>query len=212
MRHHRVLREGIFHTAVTAGYRQRNFHQGSIDDVKSRMDDMLIAFAEYGLTFDTLVLATAWGTSREKTTPSQVLDYLGVLMQHADSKGFPVNSVSLADTIGRADPTDIGDLIHQVKIEWPKLVIRIHLHSSLGTADERIHSAIEGGIDQWEAAWGGVGGSPFAQRPEANMDIRSLVRVYRQRGLEHGLNMEEIEKTIQFLRQRTIREIADITM
>jgi len=59
-------------------------------------------------------------------------------------------------------------------------------------------------------AWGGVGGPPFAEKPGGNMDIRSLAKVYRKRGLDHGLNIEEMERTIQFLRQRTTREIVDI--
>jgi len=59
-------------------------------------------------------------------------------------------------------------------------------------------------------AWGGVGGSPFAEKPGGNMDIRSLVKVYRKRGLDHRLDIEEMERTGQFLRQRTTREIVDI--
>ena len=104
-----------------------------------------------------------------------------------------------------------GNIVQAVSAIVKEPGLRLELNS-LGTADERIHSAIEGGVDQWEAAWGGVGGSPFAQNPAANMDIRSLVRVYRQRGLDHGLNMEEIYQVIDFLREQTNRHIIDIEM
>jgi hydroxymethylglutaryl-CoA lyase len=205
-----MAREGIFLTAATSGYREKNYRQRSLEHVEQKMARLIAAFKAHGLPFSTLLLSTAWGDRGEALTDEQTIGFLEQLMAFAEGQGLPVQGITLADTVGVAKPEAVGSLIRRLKSVRPDVLVRAHLHPLPEMTEPSIHAAIEAGVDQWEAAWGGAGGSPFASEPGGNMDIRSLVKVYNDRGLEHGMNVEEIGRTIRFLEKHTQRQIPDI--
>ena len=205
--HSRLLREGIFHTAATSNYRRKNYRQRSIAHALEKMNRLMDAFQRHRLQFDTLVLSTAWGESGEPRPPSQVIAYLERLLESAAKRGLPVHSVTLADTVGHAAPADIAFLFSAVKAAWPDIKIRAHLHPRPGSAEECIDAALDSGVDGWEAAWGGLGGSPFAAGAGGNLDIRSLMKVYEKRGLDHGLHPGAVKSILDLIEKHTRRRV-----
>lgn len=210
LKHPVITREGIFHTAATPTYRLKNYHQHSPDHALEKMEELLQSFRKHGLSFNTLTLSTAWGDREEAISEDQTLAYLEQLLAAAKKQGFAVQALTLADTAGCAVPAGLSSLIKKVKASWPELLVRVHLHPEPQIAEASIHACLEGGVQHWEAAWGGIGGSPFAPHAGGNLDIRWLIKVYRERGLDHGFNLEEINPVLRFLRQHTGRSIPDI--
>ena len=210
LKHSAIAREGIFHTAATPTYRLKNYSQQSPEHALEKMAGLLEFFRKHGLQFNTLALSTAWGDREETISENQTLAYLGQLLAAAQKQGFPVQSLTLADTAGCAAPESLESLIKKVKTTWPEVRVRVHLHPEPQKAEASIHACLEGGVQGWEAAWGGLGGSPFAAGAGGNLDIRWLVKVYRQRGLDPGFNLEEIHPTLRFLRQHADRSIPDV--
>ena len=157
-------------------------------------------------------MSTAWGERGEASSDEQTLDYLGRLLASAKGQGFPVYSVTLADTAGCASPKAVKKLIKKVKTFWPEVLVRVHLHPEPKTAEDCIRAAIEGGVEQWEAAWCGLGGSPFASEPGGNLDIRSLIKIYNEYHLKHGFNEEEVNRIVNFLREHTERDIPAVKL
>ena len=210
--HPRIAREGIFHTAATVKYRAKNFNQHSVSDMLTRMDDAIAGFKRRELCFDTLSLSTAWGEESEAATVENVVDFVRMLRVHSSEAGLPLKAVSLADTVANDTPDSIDRLIRGIRTDWPEAVLRLHLHPAHELARECVEAALDAGVDQWEAAWGGLGGSPLADNSSGNLDIRWLVKVYEDRHMDHGFDVEEIPRIIQYLRQHTRREIADIPL
>lgn len=75
--------------------------------------------------------------------------------------GIP--SISLADTIGAAQPILINSLLRFVVPKCHQSEVGIHLHSTRADAAAKILAAYEAGCRRFDSAMGGLGGCPFAQ-------------------------------------------------
>lgn len=74
-----------------------------------------------------------------------------------------VTQISLADTVGRATPKLIADLVSDVMAVHEDTEIGVHLHSNPAMVGEKIRAAYRAGCRRFESAIAGLGGCPFAQ-------------------------------------------------
>lgn len=209
--HPRLLREGIFHTAVTPSYREKNYNQTTEDKVLEKLHASMDYFEKHALKFDTLVLSTAWGEPAHKISKDETVSFAGKLVEAAVASGAKIQSVTLADTEGVASPEELADMFCAFRTSWPDILLRAHLHPATDKSEEAIYACFDV-VDEWEASWCGLGGSPFAQKPGGNLDIRWLIKVFNSKGLEHGFQMNEVLKTIEFLKMSVKREIMEISL
>lgn len=196
-----LVKEGLFHTALTEKYRRDNYRQTDNSSVIKRMGHLLEKFKEYDLPFTMITLSTAFGDRGEHVTPDDAIRFLAPLFEHAKKNGKEIESISIADTVGEASPTDIKIIIDRIKKEWPQLCTKIHLHPIKQQADDCIHAALDAGVHQFEATWSGLGGSPYSDHAGGNLDIASIVEIYRERKLEHGFNLDAIKDLQDYLKQ-----------
>jgi hydroxymethylglutaryl-CoA lyase len=96
--------------------------------------------------------------------------------------GLGVSSLSLADTIGAAEP----DLIHRVlsAVLCDCKDVGVHLHSTPAGARAKVLAAYDTGCRRFDSAIGGLGGCPFAQdKLVGNVPTEEVLRALQQRGL-----------------------------
>jgi hydroxymethylglutaryl-CoA lyase len=74
-----------------------------------------------------------------------------------------VHTISLADTVGVASPTQIREVVSAVMSKFDYLDIGVHLHSRPDEAAAKILAAYDAGCRRFDSAIGGLGGCPFAQ-------------------------------------------------
>jgi hydroxymethylglutaryl-CoA lyase len=77
--------------------------------------------------------------------------------------GLGVTCVSLADTIGAAEPDLIARVVAAVLRRCGDTEMGVHLHSTPGAAAAKVLAAYDAGCRRFDAAIGGLGGCPFAQ-------------------------------------------------
>lgn len=95
-----------------------------------------------------------------------------------------VRSISLADTVGMADPEVIHEVVAAVVSGSPGCEIGVHLHSTHTGAAAKVRAAYEAGCRRFDAALGGLGGCPFAQdQLVGNIPTEEVVRALGQRGV-----------------------------
>ncbi len=95
-----------------------------------------------------------------------------------------VRSISLADTVGMADPKLIHEVVAAVVRRSPNNEIGVHLHSTRAEAAAKVMAAYDAGCRRFDAALGGLGGCPFAQdRLVGNIATEEVVRALEQRGV-----------------------------
>lgn len=74
-----------------------------------------------------------------------------------------ITEISLADTVGLANPIQIADVLSAVIKEFDHIEIGAHLHARPAEAPEHIRAAFQAGCRRFDSAIGGLGGCPFAQ-------------------------------------------------
>jgi hydroxymethylglutaryl-CoA lyase len=96
-----------------------------------------------------------------------------------------VRTVSLADTVGHADPEQIGELVSAVLSKYGYLEIGVHLHSRPAEAGAKILAAFDAGCRRFDSALGGLGGCPFAQDAlVGNVPTETVTEALRSRGAD----------------------------
>jgi len=96
-----------------------------------------------------------------------------------------IRSISLADTVGRATPEQIREVVSAVIGQYGYLEIGVHLHSRPEQAMEKVLAAYDAGCRRFDSALGGLGGCPFAQDTlVGNIPTESVMTALGQRGVE----------------------------
>jgi hydroxymethylglutaryl-CoA lyase len=93
-----------------------------------------------------------------------------------------IRSISLADTVGVADPDLIRRVVQPVINAHPEYDIGVHLHSAPEAAAEKVLAAYDAGCRRFDSAIGGLGGCPFAQDTlVGNIPTESVIAALQQR-------------------------------
>jgi len=99
--------------------------------------------------------------------------------------GMGIDSVSLADTAGVAEPELIQRAVAAALRECRACEVGVHLHSTRAGAMAKVLAAYNSGCRRIDAALGGLGGCPFAQDAlVGNIPTEEVVHALRGRGVE----------------------------
>jgi hydroxymethylglutaryl-CoA lyase len=98
--------------------------------------------------------------------------------------GLGVGAVSLADTVGAAEPELIERVTAAVLRERTACEMGIHMHSTRAGAAAKVLAAFDAGCRRFDSAMGGLGGCPFAQDElVGNIPTEDVIRALEQRGV-----------------------------
>jgi hydroxymethylglutaryl-CoA lyase len=96
-----------------------------------------------------------------------------------------INAISLADTVGAAEPERIHRVVASVLQDCPECEVGIHMHSTRAAAGGKVLAAFDAGCRRFDSAMGGLGGCPFAQDAlVGNIPTEEVVRALEQRAVE----------------------------
>jgi hydroxymethylglutaryl-CoA lyase len=99
--------------------------------------------------------------------------------------GMGIRTISLADTVGAAEPERIQQVVGEVLRNCPEGEIGVHMHSTRAAAGARVLAAFDAGCRRFDSAMGGLGGCPFAQDDlVGNIPTEEVVRALEQRGVK----------------------------
>ncbi|WP_019393694.1 hydroxymethylglutaryl-CoA lyase [Priestia filamentosa] len=111
------------------------------------------------------------------------------------------SSISLGDTTGMANPRQIEETCSAIKSRWPNLKVGLHLHNTRGMGLANVLAGIRGGITDFDAALGGIGGCPFAKGATGNICTEDVVHMLEQMDYETGINVEKLIQISKGLEQ-----------
>ena len=112
-------------------------------------------------------------------------------------KDIRVRTVSLADTVGTAEPQLVGDLYREVKDHVAGIELGVHLHSRPENAEEKILAAYEAGCRRFDSALTGLGGCPFAgDNLVGNIATEQVLAALKKAGADPGIAPERITKVL----------------
>ena len=145
-----------FPYSISPGFLQRNQHQTPEESL-----DALDAIAElaYQAGIDLAVyLSMAFGNPYgDPWSLDEVIEGCSLLIE------MGVEQISLADTVGMADPEQIASVVSAVLATDDRVEFGVHLHARPDQAEEKVLAAYRAGCRRFDTAMGGLGGCPFAQ-------------------------------------------------
>ncbi|MDX1429178.1 MAG: hydroxymethylglutaryl-CoA lyase [Rhodothermales bacterium] len=103
-----------------------------------------------------------------------------------------VESISLADSTGMANPTSIRTTVEAVKGVSGRVPIVLHLHDTRGLGMANIVAALECGVNRFDAALGGMGGCPFIPGATGNVATEDTVYLLDSLGVRSGIDMSAV--------------------
>jgi hydroxymethylglutaryl-CoA lyase len=108
-----------------------------------------------------------------------------------------VRSISLADTVGVADPHLIRRVVQTITNQYADYDIGVHLHSTPGEAAAKVLAAYDAGSRRIDSAVGGLGGCPFAQDAlVGNIPTESVISALQQRGIEPPISKKSLANVL----------------
>jgi hydroxymethylglutaryl-CoA lyase len=143
-------------------------------------------------------ISTAFGcTIQGEVDPEEVVR----LVQAALDAG--VEAVSLADTVGYADPAMVSRLFERVlRVAGNRLVCG-HFHDTRGLGLANVYAALQLGIARFDACTAGIGGCPHAPGASGNVSTEDLTYMLHSMGIATGLDFDRLlalrAKVVQWL-------------
>lgn len=132
-------------------------------------------------------ISTAFGcTIQGQVEPQEVVRLVQAVLDEG------VDAVSLADTVGYADPAMVSALFERVlRVAGDKLVAG-HFHDTRGLGLANVYAAMQLGIARFDACTAGIGGCPHAPGASGNVATEDLTYMLHSMGVETGLDFDKL--------------------
>jgi len=119
-----------------------------------------------------------------------------------------VDELSVADTIGMANPKDVYALFSRLKESLPEnILLTGHFHNTRGTALANIYACLEAGVDRFDTSAGGLGGCPFAPGASGNVATEDVLFMLNEMEIETGIDMEKLLEAVDLIRPHISRSL-----
>ena len=132
-------------------------------------------------------IGTAFGcTLQGRVEPSEVLRLLQALLDAGCDR------VSLADTVGYADPAAVQRLFEQASRIAGERLWSAHFHDTRGLGLANVYAALQTGMTRFDACLGGIGGCPHAPGASGNVCTEDLAYLLASMGVRTGLDIDAL--------------------
>lgn len=170
-------------------------HEHSLANLRKTPDEVIAEVAKIVAARDaagssTLIeggVGTAFGcTIQGEVKESEVLRCLQALLDAG------VDRVSMADTVGYANPAAVSRLFEKaLKIAGDKFWGG-HFHDTRGLALANCYAALEVGVKRFDASLAGIGGCPHAPGASGNASTEDLAFMLASMGVDTGVDVSKL--------------------
>lgn len=130
-------------------------------------------------------MATALGCPFEGRTP-----YDRVAWVVGEYHDMGVRRVTVADTVGVADPAHVYATCARLRADFPDITFGLHLHDTRGLGLANVLAGMSAGVVDFDASVGGLGGCPFAPGATGNITTEDLVHMAALLGIDTGADLD----------------------
>jgi len=187
---HEQIQNLGFPLSISESFQQRNTNK-SIGQALEQLQEIQNLCKKHGKTLVTYISMGFGNPYNEPFNEEIVGEFAQKLVD------MEVEIISLADTIGVAQP-DLIDRIFKASIaSFPNTEIGAHFHSTPNTTTEKIAAAYEAGCRRFDVAIKGYGGCPMAKDElTGNIATERLLSYFDTVGVESGLNQKAFDEAL----------------
>ena len=132
-------------------------------------------------------IGTAFGCTLQGEVPvSETLRLMQALLDAGADR------VSLADTVGYADPAMVRSLFEKALPIAGDRLWSAHFHDTRGLGLANVYAALKVGVTRFDACLAGIGGCPHAPGASGNVDTEDLVFMLESMGISTGIDLTQL--------------------
>lgn len=132
-------------------------------------------------------MSTAFGcTLQGRVEVDEVLRLLKAVL------ALGVDRVGLADTVGYADPRQVGELFAQAREVAGDTLACGHFHDTRGLGVANVMAALQAGETRFDACMAGIGGCPHAPGASGNVATEDLAYLMASMGIDTGIDFGKL--------------------
>jgi hydroxymethylglutaryl-CoA lyase len=177
--------------SVSANFRRANANM-SLSESRALVQELQRATKGAGRNLVVYVSMAFGNHYGEPWSPEVTADAVSWL------RGVGVKTISLADTVGTAQPNDVTEVLGQAQSAAPDAELGVHLHSRREGAAEKVLAAYEAGCRRFDSALTGLGGCPFAGDDRVgNIPTETVVSTLAERGVQTGIEPWELLSAVE---------------
>lgn len=135
------------------------------------------------------------------------IDQAAVVSLCKQFAGMGVDELSIADTIGMANPLESYSLFTLLKKELPAILLTAHFHDTRKMAIANIFAAMQAGINRFDTSAGGLGGCPFAPGATGNVATEDVVNMLDRLDIKTGINVTKVCEAVDMIAPYVSRPI-----
>ena len=182
--------------AATDGYNRQNLNR-SVQETLNDIIEIGRQATVGGVAVDSSI-SVAFGCPYDgAVSPARVAELAVAL---ADGG---IREITLADTIGVANPAQVEELFQAMKERLSLVRWGAHFHDTRGAAMANLLSALETGVSLFEGSVGGLGGSPFAPGAGGNLCTEDALTMLEAMGIKTGVDIDRLIEVARGL-ERTL--------
>ncbi|GAA4334249.1 hydroxymethylglutaryl-CoA lyase [Pigmentiphaga soli] len=185
---------GSLTLSASRAFIQRNQNIG-YEQALRQLDDVVAWCRELSIPVPRAAVSAAFGCNYEGPgSLSRLLEVVADLRGCARKHGLEIEYLTLADTMGWADPVQVGAYVDAVRAAWPGVRICLHLHDTRGLGLANAYAGLAAGVDLFDASLGGLGGCPFggSVRASGNVSTEDLVYLCHRLGIATGVDLARL--------------------
>lgn len=167
--------------------------QHSLDNANMTVDSAIEQAEEmvqYALDHDMepqMGFQTVFGYEEPEDTP---LEQVVEMSRHFAAMG--IESLSLADSTGMANPRSIQERVRAVQDVIGKTPLVLHLHDTRGLGLANVYAALECGVERFDTSLAGMGGCPFIEGATGNIATEDTIYMLDGLGVETGVDRQAV--------------------
>lgn len=109
-----------------------------------------------------------------------------------------IETISLADTVGVAEPDQVYNMTRYLIESLPGTEIGVHLHSTFENWQQKLDAAVKAGCKRFDGALKGIGGCPMANDDlVGNMNTEWMINYFKINEVETGINKEALAESLR---------------
>jgi len=176
-----------FPLSISEEFQKRNTNKSIVDalSVVSDIQDMVAEKGKEQVVYISMGFGNPYGEAFNEEIVAEFVERLVEL---------GIGIISLADTIGVAEPELIKKIFKTSITAYPTTEIGAHFHSTPEKALEKIDAAYHAGCRRFDVAIKGFGGCPMAKDElTGNLATETLLGYLNSIDVDHGLNSQAFE-------------------
>ena len=129
---------------------------------------------------------------------------LGIVEKYLENG---IKNISLADTAGHANPLQVERMFMKIKEMAPDSELTCHFHNTYGMGMANCYAAMKVGVQNFETAFGGLGGCPFTKLAAGNVCTEDFVHMLNQIGMREDINLTKIIEVTKYACDFFVKEL-----